>query len=122
MSALVELAGRGADAPTPILEVAEARQIALHVLEQLFASLRRAGILKSQRGVHGGYSFAGSPRDVTVLDVVECVDGPLRPGPSDSSDIWTDAQQMLAELLEATTIATLVEREARAAGTLMFHI
>lgn len=121
MSALVELAGRGAEAPTPILEIAEARQIALHVLEQLFASLRRAGILKSQRGVHGGYSFAGAPRDVTVLDVVECVDGPLRPAAA-VTDIWTDAQRMLADLLEATTIATLVEREARAAGTLMFHI
>ena len=55
--ALTELAQRGSAAPVPILEVAEARGIPLHFLEQLFAGLRRAGILQSQRGVKGGYSF-----------------------------------------------------------------
>ena len=41
----------------------------MQFLEQLFAALRRAGILKSQRGVKGGYSFAREPSQVTVLEV-----------------------------------------------------
>lgn len=124
--ALADLARRAEPAPVPILEIAESRQIPLHVLEQLFASLRRSGILKSQRGVKGGYSFLRPPRDVTVLDVVECVDGPLRPSgeaPSDAAhELWNDAQTKLADVLGAVTIAEMVEREARHSGAMMFHI
>ncbi len=107
------------------MEIAEARGIALHVLEQLFASLRRAGILKSQRGVRGGYSFARDAAEISVLDVIECIDGPLRPGddaPAPGLCVWTDARAALTAQLETTSIAELSEREAQASGTLMFHI
>lgn len=107
------------------MEIAEARGIALHVLEQLFASLRRAGILRSQRGVRGGYSFAREPKDVSLLDVVECIDGPLRPSsdaPAAGQCVWTDARAALATHLDGMSVADLVEREDQAAGSLMFHI
>lgn len=126
MSALAELARRAEPAPVPILEIAEGCHIPLHVLEQIFSSLRRSGILKSQRGVKGGYSFLRTPREVTVLDVVECVDGPLRPSgeaPADATQgLWNEAQNRLADVLGEVTIAEMVEREARHAGALMFHI
>lgn len=126
MSALAELARRAEPAPVPILEIAEGCHIPLHVLEQLFSSLRRSGVLKSQRGVKGGYSFLRTPREVTVLDVVECVDGPLRPSgeaPADATQgLWNEAQNRLADVLGEVTIAEMVEREARHAGALMFHI
>jgi Rrf2 family cysteine metabolism transcriptional repressor len=126
VSALAELARRAEPAPVPILEIAEGCHIPLHVLEQLFSSLRRSGILKSQRGVKGGYSFLRAPRDVTVLDIVECVDGPLRPSsdaPADAAQgLWNEARTRLADVLGEVTIAEMVEREARHAGALMFHI
>jgi Rrf2 family cysteine metabolism transcriptional repressor len=125
VSALTELARRSDPAPVPIMEIADSRGIPLHVLEQLFSSLRRAGILKSQRGVKGGYTFLRAPRDVTVLDIVECVDGPLRPsgnGGGASGELWDDAQTRLADMLNAVSIADMVEREARHDGALMFHI
>ncbi len=126
LSALTELARRAEPTPVPILEIAERRRIPLHVLEQLFAALRRTGILKSQRGVKGGYTFLRPPREVTVLDVVTCVDGPLRPAvdaaPDAGDELWAEAQTVLADLLDAVTIADMVEREARNAGALMFHI
>lgn len=126
MSALTELARRADPAPVPILDIAEARGIPLHVLEQLFASLRRAGILKSQRGVKGGYTFLRAPREVTVLDVVECVDGPLRPTEDAAGDagreLWNAAQAALAAQLDAVSVADMVERETRNAGAMMFHI
>ena len=81
--ALTELAQRGSAGPVPILEVAERRGIPLHFLEQLFVGLRRAGILQSQRGVKGGYSFRRPPSQVSVLEVVETVDGRLS-APADS--------------------------------------
>ena len=126
MSALTELARRSDPAPVPIMDISESRGIPLHVLEQLFSSLRRAGILKSQRGVKGGYTFLRAPREVTVLDVVECVDGPLRPTVNPAAgaadQLWEDAQSRLADLHDAIPISEMVEREARHDGALMFHI
>ena len=77
--ALAELARRGGATPVPIAEIAKARDIPVQFLEGLFASLRRAGILQSQRGVKGGYLFARPPGEVTVLEVVELLDGELGP-------------------------------------------
>ena len=77
LRALAELARIGADVPVPIGELARRREIPVQFLEQLFAVLRRAGVLRSQRGVKGGYSFAREPSDITVLELVELLDGPL---------------------------------------------
>lgn len=128
--ALTELAQRGMAHPVPILDVAESRGIPLHFLEQLFAGLRRAGILQSQRGVKGGYSFRRPPAEVSVLQVVETVDGRLGDaqagdgqGSPDASDaIWSGATDALREVLGAVTIADIVEREARLKSAPMFHI
>lgn len=121
--ALTELAQRSG-APVPIQEIAERRDLALHVLEQLFASLRRAGILQSQRGVKGGYSFRRPAVTVTLLEVVEAVDGPLSADPlhADVESVWTQARERLAEMLSEVTVAELAERDARATDAPMFHI
>ena len=74
--ALRALAGRaGGEVPVPIGEPARRREIPVQFLEQLFAVLRRAGLLRSQRGVKGGYSFARQPSEITVLELVELLDG-----------------------------------------------
>ena len=67
--ALTELAIRGEGQPVPIGELAKARDIPVQFLEGLFATLRRAGILQSQRGVKGGYLFARPPAEVTSSTV-----------------------------------------------------
>lgn len=126
--ALAELARRGSTSPVPILEIAESRGIPLHFLEQLFAGLRRAGILQSQRGVKGGYSFRRPPAEITVLEVVEVVDGRLRhdgapePEPAGADGVWSEAREALCAVLEAVTIAEIAEREARANDAPMFFI
>ena len=61
--------------PVPIAELARRRDIPLQFLEQLFATLRRAGLLQSQRGVKGGYTFVRDPCEVTVLEIVQLLDG-----------------------------------------------
>src|ERR1700760_2172727 len=77
LKALTELGRTGGDSPVPIGELARRRDIPVQFLEQLFASLRRAGILQSESGVKGGYRFEGLPSEVTALEVVELLDGPL---------------------------------------------
>src|SRR4028119_882040 len=72
--------GLGGECPVPIGELARRREIPVQFLEQLFAVLRRAGLLPSQRGVKGGYSFARPPAEITVLELVELLDGQLGAG------------------------------------------
>jgi Rrf2 family protein len=106
----------------PIGEIAKRRDIPVQFLEGMFATLRRAGILHSQRGVKGGYSFAREPREVTVLDVVETLEGPLDAETLAADPLWAEAIEALREKLRAVTIADVAEREARAAGAAMYYI
>jgi len=119
LQALAELGRTGGDGPVPIGELARRRDIPVQFLEQLFATLRRAGILKSQRGVKGGYTFARPPGQITVLEIVELLEGPLG---ADAQGIFADAARAARDVLAASTIADIVEREARAAGVAMYHI
>ena len=119
LQALAELARSGGDGPVPIGELARRRDVPVQFLEQLFAVLRRAGILRSQRGVKGGYSFARSPGEVTVLEIVELLDGPLGAG---AEGIFSDAAAAARAVLAKATITDVVERENRAAGAYVYHI
>ncbi len=117
--ALTEL-GRSAGAgPVPIGDLARRRDVPVQFLEQLFAVLRRAGVLSSQRGVKGGYMFARDPATVSVLEVVELLDGPLG---RDAQGVFADAAQAARKVLEETTIADVIEREAREAGASVYYI
>jgi Rrf2 family protein len=117
--ALVELHLLGDSGPVPIAELARRGDIPVQFLEQLFATLRRAGLLRSQRGVRGGYTFAKPAAQITVLEVVELLDGPLG---ADASGVFADAAQAARAVLAEATIADVAEAEARAAGATMYHI
>jgi Rrf2 family protein len=119
LRALTELATIGAEHPIPIGELARRRDIPVQFLEQLFAVLRRAGLLRSQRGVKGGYSFGRPPADISVLEIVELLDGPLGGG---SEGIFADAAEAARAVLSTTTITDVVERENREAGAAMYYI
>jgi Rrf2 family cysteine metabolism transcriptional repressor len=119
LAALTELARTGSAGPVPIGELAKRRDIPVQFLEQLFATLRRAGLLKSQRGVKGGYSFAREPSAITALEVVELLDGPVG---ADSAGVIAEAAAAAREVLTGATIADLVERESRDAGSAMYFI
>jgi Rrf2 family cysteine metabolism transcriptional repressor len=120
--ALAELARRGGSAPVPIGEIARARDIPSQFLEGLFATMRRAGILQSQRGMKGGYQFARPPAEVTVLEVVELLEGELGTDAVSSGPVWQDAVDAVKGVLSSTTIADVAEREAQAAGAQMYYI
>jgi Rrf2 family protein len=119
LQALAELGRSGGDGPVPIGELARRRDIPVQFLEQLFAVLRRAGVLRSQRGVKGGYSFARTPADITVLALVELLDGPLG---ADAEGVFGDAATAARDVLAKTTVQDVIEREARESGSAMYHI
>jgi Rrf2 family protein len=117
--ALAELGRIGGQEPVPIGELARRRDVPVQFLEQLFAVLRRAGVLSSQRGVKGGYRFARPPATVSVLEVVELLDGRVGAG---AQGVFKEAADAARALLARTTIADVIEREAREAGATMYHI
>ena len=119
VAALAELGRSRGSEPVPIGELARRRDVPVQFLEQLFAVLRRAGILRSQRGVRGGYLFARPPAQVSVLEVVELLDGPLG---RDAQGVFADAASAARTVLAETTIADVIEREAREAGSAMYYI
>jgi len=118
LAALAELGRGGEQGPIPIGELARRREIPVQFLEQLFATLRRAGMLRSYRGVKGGYTFARAPETISVLEVVELLDGPLGAG---ASGVFAQAADAARAVLASTTIAEVIEREAREGGV-MYHI
>ena len=123
--ALTELATReqgDPGRPIRLADIAEARDLPLQFLEQLFAALRRAGIVRSRRGAAGGYMLGRPAADITVLEVVGALDG--LPSPADctqgvcervagcgAASVWLDAQQALEQVLGGTTIDDLRVRE-----------
>jgi Rrf2 family cysteine metabolism transcriptional repressor len=126
LMALVELdlRSRGSRRPVPLSDLARERGLPEQFLEQLFASLRRAGLVTGRRGAGGGFTFARRPDEVTVLDVVRTLDGVgetdgCTPGGCDpeewegSGAVWRTAGTAYGDVLRRTTVADLAERELR---------
>lgn len=134
LRALVELALHSEGRPVPLVVLAEARGIPTQFLEQLFSGLRRAGILQSHRGVHGGFSFNRPPEEITVLEVVEALDGPIEPAlctteeacrqreVCSAGDVWEQAKLAVEEVLRDVDIAQLAQNERSREGTSMYYI
>ena len=76
--AMVDLARHSNGKPVSLAEIAEREEISLPYLEQLFAKLRRGGLVKSMRGPGGGYVLAHDRDDTRIADIIVAVDEPIR--------------------------------------------
>ena len=119
--ALAELAKSG-DHPVPVKELAERRGVPEQFLEQLFSTLRRAGFLTSHRGSKGGYTLARSPEEITVLEVVQALDGMIGQEADEAGGIWAEGVEALRSVFGQTTISEIVERESSEAQSGMYFI
>ena len=106
----------------PIAQIAERREMPVQFLEQLFSTLRRDGLLISQRGVKGGYRLARPAEEITVLEVVQALDGKVGEEAKEAGGIWAEGVDALRGVFTSTTIADIARREADEAGTGMYHI
>lgn len=75
--ALVELAAADGSHPIALAEIADRQQISLSYLEQLFARLRRGGLVNAVRGPGGGYLMAQDSGEIRISDIVAAVDEPV---------------------------------------------
>ena len=132
--AMTELAGREGARAVPLADIAERQQISRAYLEQLFARLRRRGLVLSVRGPGGGYRLARPAGELSVADVVIAVDEPLRAIRCSGSgagcmkggarclthDLWAETGRQIHDYLAAVSLADVLAGrlhpgEARAA-------
>src|SRR5258708_19506836 len=76
--AMVDLARHAQAKPVSLSDIATRQEISLSYLEQLFARLRRAGLVKSVRGPGGGYRLTRGSADTRVSEIILAVDEPIK--------------------------------------------
>jgi len=77
--ALIDIACRRGEGPVSVRGIAERQNIPAKFLEQLFVALRQGGLVTAVRGAHGGFELSRDAEGITVLEVVEVLEGPLQP-------------------------------------------
>src|SRR3954453_10709385 len=103
---MAELA-RSGDRPVPIKELAERRRIPEQFLEQLFATLRRDGLLTSHRGMKGGYTLARPADEINVLGAVQSLDGKVGQEADEAGGIWAEGVGSLRKVFGRTSIGEI---------------
>ena len=123
--ALADLATLQPGQMTTTREIVERRKLPPNLVAQLLATIRRAGWIKSTRGAGGGVHLCADPGEITLRDVIELIDGPvkitrclLQSMPCGDKpfcplrNIWQEAQREMLLVLEKTTIRELAEEMA----------
>jgi Rrf2 family protein len=120
MLGVLYLAEKPSESVTPLSEISEAKEIPEKFLAKIFQSLSRAGIVRSHRGVRGGFTLAKNPASVTIKEVLEAIQGPyhLMKGNEDNGDkdeycplreLMTMAEHRLVEVFESHTLLDLIK-------------
>lgn len=123
--AMVDLAASALEKPVSLADIAQRQEISLSYLEQLFAKLRRAGLVTSVRGPGGGYLLAHKPAETRISDIILAVDEPIRatrcmPGQPQgcrgnksrclTHDLWEELGNQIYLYLSSVTVADVVDR------------
>src|SRR3954464_11864733 len=126
---MVELGRQEGERPTSLKAIAEAEELPLSYLEHVVASLKRAGLVESSRGAHGGYRLARAPEEIAMDEVVLALEGSIAPmecftdappgkvacshhgeeGNCSTKLLWMRVQMGIIGALQGTTLAELVE-------------
>lgn len=123
LRALLQIAVTYDGSPVPLSSIAESQEISRKYLEQLVASLRKAELIGSRKGVRGGYFLTREPKDISLWDVfctlegtaplVDCVPNPEtcdRANFCTTRGIWELLDQKLQSFWESFTLQDLIDR------------
>ncbi|CBN56669.1 MULTISPECIES: RrF2 family transcriptional regulator [Kamptonema] len=133
--ALLELAAHYNEGePLQIRSIASQQNIPDRYLEQLLATLRRGGVIRSQRGAKGGYLLAREPWKITLLEILNCLEGADMDRSENNSttktlesavvfEVWQEAREIANSVLQKYTLQDLTERlNARRQLDIMYYI
>ena len=137
--AAVDLALHHADQPVCAKSIAKRQSIPSRFLEQVLHAMKKAGVVRSQRGAQGGYVLSRKPSDLTVADILTALEGPLLPngradhkisssgapnGEALLDHIWERVKRAEMSVLSEVTVEELANRHRalEAQHALMYHI
>lgn len=125
---MMDLARRYGQGPQPLTDIARHEALPAAYLEQLAGKLRKAGLVTSQQGAHGGYRLSRSPEQMTIGEVMRVLEGPISPmicateGETEvlcerqvfcsANLVWERVRDSVAEALDSLTLADLVPPKA----------
>jgi Rrf2 family iron-sulfur cluster assembly transcriptional regulator len=124
VTAMLDLAFHSQSKPVTLIDIAARQTISLSYLEQLFARLRRADLVKGVRGPGGGYSLCGDAKDITIADIVaavgERIDASKCGGEANcqkhhaclTHDLWMELGEHIKVYLEKITLADLLAKNS----------
>jgi Rrf2 family iron-sulfur cluster assembly transcriptional regulator len=122
VTAMLDLAFHSQIKPVTLTDIAARQTISLSYLEQLFARLRRADMVKGIRGPGGGYTLAGKANDINIADIIAAVDEPIDAtkcgGEANcqnekaclTHDLWMGLSEQIKDYLKGITLAHLLEK------------
>ena len=120
-----------------VKELAKNQRLSIKYLEHIMASLKGSGLIKPERGVHGGYSLARDPNTIRLIELYRAFEGPFSlldciGNPNlcqmneecPTRDTWIEMNEALEKILERTTIQDLLERKKKLKNSTlaMYHI
>ncbi|MGB3495696.1 MAG: Rrf2 family transcriptional regulator [Elainellaceae cyanobacterium] len=131
--ALLELAAvYTSHQPLQIRQIATRQSIPERYLEQLLLALKRGGLVQSQRGMNGGYRLTRSPQTISLLDVLNCIEGKDSTQSDRTSEsgclaiheIWDESYQAAQDVLAQHTLCDILEQrlELTEASNQMYYI
>jgi len=122
VTAMLDLAFHSQIKPVTLTEIAARQTISLSYLEQLFARLRRAGMVKGVRGPGGGYTLCGEAGEINIADIIAAVDEQVDAtkcgGEANcqkhqaclTHDLWVGLSDQIREYLKSITLGELIEK------------
>ncbi len=133
LRALLELADNYSQGePLQGRQIAASQNVPERYLEQLLATLRRAGLVRSQRGARGGYLLARDPQEISLLEVLDSLQGLDSQGETSPQltleglvirEVWQEVSQVLRECLAGHTLQQLADRrDSRRHLAIMYYI
>jgi Rrf2 family protein len=125
LKAIFELAWRNPGEPIKIHDIADAQRISPRFAEIILNELKHGGFVESRRGNEGGYLLARDTRELTVLEIIECIGGLISvasdtvkgnggavfPGKEAFEELWREVNNAVCEVCGNMTFAELVEFE-----------
>ncbi len=111
--------------PMPIKTIAQKTGLSDQYLEQIFSALKKAKLITSVRGAQGGYFLAKKPEEISVGDVIRCLDGPIEPAVCVSEDenhsceandcgtrfVWRKLKDSIDECLDSISLQDMIENK-----------
>lgn len=112
---MIDIAANSDDDPVLIKDISKRLDISEKYLGHLALLLKNAGLLRSVRGAKGGYMLSGPAGDITLCDIVECLEGPISLADKDddcaASIIWKEIAGAMADRMRAVTLEELTETQ-----------